>query len=204
MGKEEIVKEAKRFWNWLWRSDSFLSWIVALVFAFVIVKFIFFPLISLLLATALPLVVVESGSMHHPGSFLGNIFSTQNSFNLWWDSTSGWYDSINISKQEAESWSLRTGLEKGDIVIISGWSKPHVGDIIVFNGNQQYPIIHRIMKIEIINGELVYSTKGDNNQGQLDIEKQIPESSIIGKAVFRIPKLGWLKLLFVNILNGFR
>ena len=204
MGKEEIIKEIKKFWNWLWRSDSFLSWIVALVFAFVIVKFIFFPLISLLLATKLPLVVVESSSMHHPGNFFGNTFSTQNSFNLWWESSSEWYDSVNITQTQAESWPLRTGLEKGDIVVIYGWSKPHEGDVIVFNGNQQYPIIHRIMKIEIINGEIVYSTKGDNNSGQLDIEKQIPQSAIIGKAVFRIPKLGWLKLFFVNILNGFR
>ena len=150
MEKEKIVSDVKKFWNWLWHSDSILSWIVALIFIFIIVKFIFFPLISLILATALPLVVVESGSMHHPGSFFGNTFSTQNSFNSWWESSSDWYDPRNITKTQAESWPLRTGLEKGDIVIISGWSEPHEGDIIVFNGNQQYPIIHRVMKIETI------------------------------------------------------
>ncbi|MBU3912730.1 MAG: signal peptidase I [Nanoarchaeota archaeon] len=204
---KNIKEEIKKSWDWLWHSDSLLSWVVALIFAFIIVKFIFFPLISVILATKLPLVVVESGSMSHPGSFFGNTFSTHSAFNEWWQSSFEWYESHNIQKSQAEYWPLRTGLEKGDIVVVYGWSKPHEGDIIIFNANQQYPIIHRVVKIETINNELIYSTKGDNfltNQDQLDIEKQIPESAIIGKAAFRIPKLGWLKLFFVEIINKLR
>lgn len=192
-----------RFWNWLWHSDSILSWIVALIFAFIIVKFIFFPILSLIFQTSLPLVVVESSSMHHPGSFLGNAFSTTNSFNSWWQSSSEWYLEKNITAEQASSWPFRTGMEKGDIIVVSGWGNPEIGDVIIFNANQQHPIIHRIIKIEQISNQAVYSTKGDNNPGQLEIEKQIPENAVIGKSVFKIPKLGWLKLIFVEILNAF-
>jgi len=192
-------EKIKQFWKWLWHSDSILSWLVALIFAFIIVKFIFFPIISFTFQTSLPLVVVESGSMHHPGTFLGNTFSTQGSFNLWWASSSRWYENIGIYKEQSQEWPLRTGLEKGDIVLVQGWTKPKVGDIIIFSADTVHPIIHRVVKIEVIDGKNVYSTKGDNNSDQLVSEKQIQENALIGKAVFRIPKLGWLKLFFVEI-----
>lgn len=204
--KEFKVQENnfKKFWNWLWHSDSFLSWIVALIFAFIIVKFIFFPLLSFMLGTSLPLVVVESGSLSHPqSSFLGNTFSTSNSFNNFWSQQGAWYEERNISKTEASSWPFRTGMEKGDIIVVYGRGKLEVGDVIIFNAGQAHPIIHRIIKIEQINGETIYSTKGDNNPDQLTIEKSIPENAVIGKSIFKIPKLGWLKLAFVEISKSF-
>ncbi len=199
--KENNAEESKikQFWNWIWHSDSFFSWIVALIFAFVIVKFLFFPVISVILATKLPLVVVESGSMQHPGTFIGNVIGSQNAFQSWWQEMKGWYEDRGITEEEAETWSLKTGLEKGDIVIVSGWGTPEVGDVIIFNANTAHPIIHRIVSIEEVNGEKVYSTKGDNNSDQLYSEKQISEDAVIGKALVRIPKLGWLKLAFVEV-----
>jgi hypothetical protein len=45
--------------------------------------------------------------------------------------------------------------------------------------------------------EYIFSTLGDNNNGQLDLEKQINQYQIIGKAIFNIaPYLGWGKLIF--------
>jgi signal peptidase I len=203
----KIKKEPKtrlgKFWNWLWYSDSFLSWVIALVLAFVVVKFIFFPLISFLLGTKLPLVVVESGSMHHPGSFLGNSFSSQSSFELWWNDAKSWYESRNITQDMAEEWPMRTGMEKGDIIVVYGRGSPKLGDVIIFEANTAHPIIHRIIRVEQDNGGLVYSTKGDNNADQLYIEKAISQDQLIGRAVFKIPKLGWLKLVFVEIANLF-
>ena len=197
-------KKFQEAWKWIWHSDSILSWLVALALAFIIIRFIFFPLLSLALATKLPLVVIESGSMHHSGSFLGNTFSTQGSFDSWWESHKDWYESRNITKSQFEKFPFRTGMEKGDIILVYGRFTPAVGDIIIFNANTQYPIIHRIVKIEQINGYPVYSTKGDNNSDQLYIEKQIPADAILGKSVLRIPKLGWIKLVFVEIMNGFK
>lgn len=198
----ELKEKTKKFFDWLWNSDSIWSWIISLILAFIIVRFIFFPLLSLAFATSLPLVVVESGSMHHPGNFIGNSFGWQGSFENWWQQSGSWYEQRNITKQEAESWHLRTGLEKGDIVVVMGYGKPNVGDIIVFNANQAHPIIHRVINKSIINGQTVYSTKGDNNADQLYSEKQISEDALIGKAIIRIPKLGWLKLIFVDIINA--
>jgi signal peptidase len=77
-----------------------------------------------------------------------------------------------------------------------------VGNIIIFNSNTAHPIIHRIINVSQINGQTVFATKGDNNPDQLYLEKQIPKDAIIGKAIFRVPKLGWLKLFFVTILGG--
>lgn len=189
----------RQFWNWLWHSDSILSWLVALALAFVTVKYIFFPTLSFLLGTSLPLVVVESSSMEHPGSFVGNVIGAENNFELWWTEKGDWYEQKAINEEEAESWPLRTGFDKGDIMVVYGRFKPEVGDVIIFNANTKHPIIHRIVSI---NGDII-ETKGDNNAAQLPVEKSISKEDLVGKAVFRIPKLGWVKLAFVEIVKGF-
>lgn len=196
----KIKENLKKFWKFLWHDDSLLSWIVSLALAFIVVKFIFFPLLSLVFATPMPLVVVESSSMHHPGSFVGNAIGLQNNFELWWQQSGKWYAEKGIDVQEGENWPLKTGLEIGDIVVVSGYDKKlEVGDIIIFDVNAKYPIIHRIVEVKNVSGEVYYATKGDNNEGQLVSEKEIPENALIGKAVLRIPKLGWIKLSFVKL-----
>jgi signal peptidase I len=100
-----------------------------------------------------------------------------------------------------ENARFKNGFTKGDILFIVG-SKPEkieIGDVIIFNGNERNPIIHRIMTIEQdpITQKYVFSTIGDNNNGQLIVEKNISEDQIVGKAVFRIaPYIGWGKLIF--------
>lgn len=139
--------------------------------------------------------------MEHPGSFVGNVVGSENNFQLWWGEKGYWYENRDITEQEAENWPLKTGFDKGDIMIVSGLGKePEVGDVIVFNANQKHPLIHRIISIDE-NG--IIETKGDNNAAQLSFEKEIPEDALVGKAVARIPKLGWLKLVFVEIRNAF-
>ena len=192
-----------KIWNFLWKDESIWSWIVSLVLAFLLVKFIFFPGLSLLLGTSMPLVVVESSSMHHSGSFLGNILGLQDDFEIWWQEKGSWYLEQGISKLEAEKWPLRTGFEMGDIILVTKSKNLEIGDIIIFEANQKHPLIHRIVEIKNENNELVYETKGDNNSGQLTIEKSITRDKIIGKAQFKIPKLGWVKLGFVKLFQGF-
>ena len=80
-----------------------------------------------------------------------------------------------------------------------------IGDVIVFISNRKDPIIHRVVK-KIPNKNMFYfQTKGDNNKdsiknSQLD-ETNINENNIIGKAVLRIPFLGYIKIGFVEILK---
>ena len=58
-------QDVKKYWHWVWHSDSIWSWLVALVIIFVAVKFIFFPTLSLIFGNELPLAGVESSSMDH-------------------------------------------------------------------------------------------------------------------------------------------
>jgi signal peptidase I len=203
----EQKNKVRQVWDWLWHSDSVWSWLVALALAFISVKFIFFPALSFLLGTGLPLVVVESASMEHPssltgglvGGITGGVIVDEGDFDQWWEEKGEWYEQNGITKEQAQEWSLRTGFDKGDIMVVYGRSNLEVGDVIIFEANTEHPIIHRIVSIE--GG--VLETKGDNNDGQLVAEKNISEDALIGKAVFRIPKLGWLKLAFVKITDLF-
>jgi signal peptidase len=78
---------------------------------------------------------------------------------------------------------------KGDMIIVQGEPNYNVGDIVVYDSPvYKYPIIHRV--IEIKPDGLV--TKGDNNRAP--DPWVTPESSVHGKALLRIPLLGWVKV----------
>src|SRR3989344_7839805 len=172
-GKRERKDTGKsflgRFWWFVWESPSVWSWVVDLILLYIIVKFIFFPLAGLIAGTLLPSVIVESESMHHAENF-----------EKWWQDFGRWYEQHDISKEEITKWPYLNGIDKGDIIIVSGRAKDSlkVGDVIIFNAGQAKPIIHRIIKIDNIT-----STKGDNNIEQLSAEKIISKENIIGKAI---------------------
>jgi len=184
-------------WRFLWKEDSLASWLVNLILAFIIVKFAVYPLLGLLLGTTHPIVAVVSDSMEHQGDF-----------NEWWRGQSDWYESYGFSKTEAKKWPVKNGFNKGDIMVLRG-EKPKdilLGDVIVFRGNSNDPIIHRVVKKDIDNGKYYFQTKGDNpltNRDSFEAlgEKHIPEENVIGTAVFRIPLLGWVKIFFVEIIK---
>lgn len=183
------MNNLKRVWHFIWESDSIWSWIVDFILAIIIIKFIFFPLLSLIFSSSLPMVIVESKSMIHQG----------NDFDEWWSMYSPWYESHNITKEQFTQWSFNNGINKGDIIVVQGKSSYEKGDIIIFKTSiQKTPIIHRLVITEGF-----YSTKGDNNQYQLEIERRIQNDQIIGKAIARIPWLGWIKLIVANPLTAF-
>lgn len=173
----------KRFWKFL-NEDSWQSWLVSLVLAFVLIKFVFFPAMSFVTGTSLPLVVIESCSLYH-----------NTEFDTWWEQNGLWYENKKISEDDFREFSFKNGLNKGDIILIWGRGAYEIGDIIVFEAGLRNPIIHRIID------DNPFSTKGDNNPGQLNVEKEILSSQIIGKAAVRIPGLGWLKLIFFEGLR---
>jgi len=75
--------------------------------------------------------------------------------------------------------------------------KVEVGDVVIFEGNYKNPIIHRVVKIKETSEGFVFSTMGDNNNGQLEVEKEISQEQIMGKAQANIaPYVGWIKLIF--------
>ncbi|MEK6906292.1 MAG: signal peptidase I [Nanoarchaeota archaeon] len=182
----------KKFWFLLWKDDSLKGWFFSLIFLFVFIKFIFFPTLSFVTGTTLPLAIVESCSMYHDGNLLSD-------FDGWWKENSGKYEDVNIEKKEFSDFIFKKGFNKGDILFIVG-AKPDklkVGDIIIFESGQRNPVIHRVIEIKERDDERIFSTLGDNNNGQLVFEKEINSDRIVGRAVFKIaPYLGWIKLVF--------
>ncbi len=194
MNKKESSNILKKFWNFLWHDESLAGWVVSLVVIFLFIKFIFFPGLSLILGTKLPLVVVESSSMTHNAIIFGE-------FDTWWSDNHAWYESKGINRPEARKWTLKSGFEKGDIILLIGDKTLERGDIIVFEAGQRHPIIHRIVEIDELNGASEYMTKGDGNPDHISLDYNIKEEHVIGKAVLKIPKLGWVKLLFSGIFS---
>jgi len=182
----------QKFWFLLWKDDSLKGWLFSIIFLFVFIKFIFFPVLGLATGTSLPLAIVESCSMYHDN----NIFSN---FDSWWTRHDVKYGAISITKEDFEQSPLQNGFGKGDILLVTKANpeKLKVGDIIIFTAGTQNPIIHRIIKINETPTGKIFSTEGDNNNGQLSFEDRITENQLIGKATLRIvPYGGWIKLIF--------
>ncbi len=181
-----------KFWYLLWSDNSLKGWIFSIVFIFIFIKFIFFPGLILITGTPLPLAIVESCSMYHEDNLFTN-------FDSWWERHDDKYSEFIINELDFRDFTLKNGFTKGDILFVIGTDtdKLEEGDVIIFNANQQNPIIHRIVEIKEANGKKVFSTVGDNNERQLTFEKNVYEEQIIGKAVLRVaPYFGWIKLMF--------
>jgi len=174
----------KRAWDFL-QEDSWPSFVVTLFLALIVIKFIFFPGLSFLTGTSLPLVIVESCSMyHHEDGF-------EKSFE------SDIYGDYGISLMDTANWVFQNGFTKGDVIFVVGADNIEVGDVVIFQGGEKYPIIHRV-----VDADEPYATKGDNyktNYRQLSGEKSISDEQLIGKALFRIPMIGWAKLIFFEV-----
>ena len=206
MDWKETKKILKKVWWFIWESDSIWSWIVNIILAFILIKFVVYPGLGFALSTTHPIVAVVSGSMQHDGSF-----------DTWWQSNAQCnkeqctqaehYLQYNITKDEFKSFKFKNGFNKGDIMVLYG-SNPkniNVGDVIVFQSKRPDPIIHRVVKKWEIDGKVYFKTKGDHNTDSIESasldETNTPQNHVIGKAVVKIPYLGWIKIAAVNLLS---
>lgn len=185
----------EKFYQFL-KKDTWSSLIVTLILAYIIIRFIFFPTLSFISASSQPMLIVESCSMNHPGFW---------NLDLYWNNFGQWYESRNITQQEFQTYPFSHGFVMGDILLLSNRGDIEIGDVIIFTTNARNPIVHRVISIE----NEIYQTKGDFNTAQLTSnnnpqkidETHITKDQIIGKAIFRIPKLGWFKLGIVKIIE---
>jgi len=219
---KEIVKEKyvygvnsywKDLWYFIWEDNSFWSWIVNILLAFVIIKFLVYPGLGFLLGTPFPIVAVISGSMDHSLSET-NIcgkYPLEYKSNLdgFWNVCGDFYEERGIVKDEFSMFPLSNGFKKGDIIILYGKDKIEVGDVLVFWAQnpslKRDPIIHRVIDIKNdVNGN-VYTTKGDHNpssiQDEVINEMSITENRVIGTALFKIPFLGYIKIFAVSLVG---
>jgi len=186
----DIKNNFKRFRAFL-KEDSWPSFFVGLLIALIVIKLVIFPSLSLisgfsfddiLSGRAQPLVIVESCSMYHQFD-LDQI--VQNKI----------YSDYGLNYSNTSNWVLKGGFTKGDIIFVISPKNLKIGDVLIFNAGQTNPIIHRVINID---GAGKVTTKGDNNFGLLDAEKKISEEQFVGKAVFKIPAIGWIKLIFFD------
>ena len=184
-----------KLWYFVWYDDSAWSWLVNVALAYILIKFIFYPVLGLIMGTHFPIVAVVSTSMVH----------TQG-FEEWWAANEDYYLSQNITKAQFEEFPFKNGFNRGDLMILVGKdpNRINIGDIIVFQSGKPYPIIHRVIQKEQ-KGMWVFQTKGDNNKAQirdatLD-ETQILEKQLLGSAVVRVPWLGYVKIWFVDLMG---
>ncbi len=204
MQKKKIKTILKKAWYFIWEDDSVWSWIVNVILAYALIKFIVYPFLGLILGTSYPIVAVVSSSMEHDGSF-----------NEWWNSAAycangnclqkEWYSEYSITEKQFKGFSYVNGFNKGDIMVLLGKSpeKIKIGDIIVFKSIANDPIIHRVVKKSKEDSKYYFQTKGDHNPKSISFETKIPEGIIVGKAVFKIPLMGYVKIWFVNLLSLF-
>jgi len=230
MRKRSSKRLLKDTWHFIWEDDSVWSWIVNIILAFILIKFLVYPGLGLVFQTTHPIVAVVSESMEHKSTpiciergrdnyclkysntdfkICGNILKLKKSYDFdeYWDICGEWYAENQISKSQFQDFPLKNGFNTGDIMILYG-EKPkniNVGEVIVFKSSRPDPIIHRVVKTWYENGEYYFETKGDHNPKPIDdsvlSEVKISENQLIGKAILKIPYLGWVKILFVKLLQ---
>lgn len=100
------------------------------------------------------------------------------------------------------SGSMRPTMDVGDVVIIAKVSANVVepGDIIQFRRPEKVTVMHRVVDIQQTEGGEVFITKGDANS-EPDTDPVIPEN-VVGKAVFNIPKIGWVAIAVKEFFMG--
>ena len=166
------------------KSALVIGVIIALVLGF------FFGL-QLALGTTVPVRVVESGSMCVP--FDGACDGWSHPF----AHTLHIGDIIVIQKINPAD--LNTNYPNSDIIVYENPTDP-----------TSTPIVHRIVKVDNINGTLYFQTKGDGNSAtkwpnpissqQYDSNtlwntgQGVPQNLVIGRVVMRIPYFGWITL----------
>ncbi|OYT37669.1 MAG: signal peptidase I [Desulfurococcales archaeon ex4484_58] len=107
-------------------------------------------------------------------------------------------------------YSMYPLLREGDLVFAYK-PKPediHVGDIIIYKGLRGNLVIHRVIKIRVINGKYYYVTKGDNNLLPDYLEFTGPDKAgipydrveglviSINNSTLKIPYIGYLSIWY--------
>lgn len=204
---KRLKSHGKKAWNFFWHDDSIWSWLANIAVAFIVIYFIVYPVLGLLLGTSYPIVAVVSESMEH--GLQGNTICGQQfnefpeSFDNYWDVCGGWYEANGVTKEQFEKFQFKDGFRKGDVIVLWRPGKLEPGDILVFQGNKPQPIIHRIIKVWEEDGDTYCQTKGDHNADSFApiLETKIGKERIYGKGILKVPYLGWLKILFVELVK---
>ena len=125
----------RKVWGFL-KADTWQSTVVVLVLLVILVKYIIFPSLSLITNSALPLVVVESCSMYHDSNL-----------DSWWERNSPWYTEHNITKSEFQSFPMKNGFNKGDIIFVWNRANFEIGNILIFKTDPKFELPHPVIPV---------------------------------------------------------
>ena len=216
----KYLKSLKKFWNYIWYDDSFMSYVLNFVFAFLFIKFLFFPVIGFALNNDFPIVAIVSGSMEHKivdnrvcDVYVKDIKNEKLSIDSWWEYCGNYYvKNYNLTLDDFEDYDYKNGLNVGDVMILYGKSPENieVGEVLVFEPQNRVwyeshgPVIHRIVKKwQDEGGKYHFQTKGDHNPSSTqNFEGDISEDKVFAVAAVRIPFIGYAKLALNNVIMG--
>jgi len=108
-----------------------------------------------------------------------------------------WKEYFEARGYDPSQFPIQGGFERGDMLVTQGVdsvTEIAVGDVIVVDRGEPYPLVHRVVDIMNEDGEARLMTKGDHNNSP-DTSLVRPEQ-IIGKVIFVIPELGHLSLWY--------
>lgn len=100
--------------------------------------------------------------------------------------------------------SMKPEFNVGDVAVIKKCNPNdiNVGDVIQYK-MEGYTVVHRVIDKKVNNGEVIFTTKGDNNNSP--DAKAVTEDQLIGKAIYKIKYIGlpaiWLHLIQTEELN---
>lgn len=187
--KEKNIKKSrlKEFLRFLFVEESIKSYIAFFIFLILLFSFIFYFLLPYGFGIV-DVVAVVTPSMEHKNNVEENFYK--------------FFLAKNFTISEIKSFDFSDGISIGDVVIVKrvNLSEIKVGDVIVFKA-QTTKIIHRVVEVQNENGNLYFTTKGDANPTSLNFEKNITSDRIIGKAVLKIPYLGYPRILLLRLLG---
>jgi signal peptidase len=98
------------------------------------------------------------------------------------------------------SGSMTPVLKVGDITIIAKTPATNikVGDIIEYRNAENLDIVHRVIKIQQVNGTLQFITKGDANNAA--DPAPVDSANVLGRVIFDVPKIGWVAIALKGLL----
>jgi signal peptidase len=99
------------------------------------------------------------------------------------------------------SGSMQPAMSAGDIVIIAKTPVDNlkVGDVIQFRVEKEVSVMHRLIRIEEVDGHKQFITKGDANS-IADPDPVLPEN-VMGRQMFNIPRVGYVAIVVKSFFS---
>ena len=98
---------------------------------------------------------------------------------------------LNFAPMKVLSGSMEPGIKVGDLIIAKKTDPSNVkeGDVVTFKMNSVVNVTHRVVEVFNNDNNISFKTKGDANN--IADDTLVQGDNLVGKLVFRIPKLGY-------------